>query len=219
MLHELFDQPSACRKEEPIKTPSASLSWNENLHTLSHDGTWLREALDSILRSARIDTSMLYSVMLEEMLVCSLSVTKGTSKPSCMSLFCFCLLIFLLFCPSISQILEDTLSWLSIHYINIYIKSFFKLLSFKFFISKGFHLRIAYLAEIATNVTALHHHSIWHIRNWIHCLKYYYKENNQLYLLQKNMLKLHFEKKKIYKWFGCYFLGNISVIPDMFFTV
>lgn len=97
MLQELFDQPSACRKEEPIKTSPVSLSWNENLHTLSHDGTWLREALDSILRSARIDTSILYSIMLEEMLVCSLSFTKGTSKPSCMSLFCFCLLISLLF--------------------------------------------------------------------------------------------------------------------------
>lgn len=105
---------------ELIKTSAdVPSSWNENLHALSYDGTWLREVLDSILKSAHIDASIfIFHIAGRDVaLWASLKEHQDLFVRHC---FVFCLLIFffLLFCPSISQILEDALSCLSIHYIK-----------------------------------------------------------------------------------------------------
>lgn len=95
-----------------------------------------------------------YSIMLEEDAGCSLNLTKGTSK-----LLFFFVVFFLFFVchhflfgffsfppPIYFSNLWRHIVLFEYTLYKIYIKLFFKPLSFKFFISRGFHVRIAYVA-------------------------------------------------------------------------
>lgn len=109
---------------------TVKLKW-KSAYFSSHDGTWLREVLESILKSAHVDTSILYSILLKETSAALWASLKEHQDLFVCHWFVFVCLFFSFFCPSISQILEETLSCLSIHYIKYILKVFKRLSSFQ----------------------------------------------------------------------------------------